>query len=253
MVRASPEDLQAWRALVQVLAQQERAAEALARIEPALAAEEPPLGLHALAADVHAMLGHDDEAAAALRDFVARSESAAAYLPLVNFHSARDDAEATAAVLKEAIGRFADEPTLRLLYTEVLLSQDDLDGARAAFRSFRDATFDGDPQVDYLRARLELAEGDPAAAAERLTKLAPRLDRAATQFWLGRALEESGDTVGARRRYGLAQQRDRRWIAPAAALVTLEARRGDWRAVAGSARLLVQRAPQRLDGWIALV
>ncbi len=171
----------------------------------------------------------------------------------MNFHSARDDAEATAAVLEEAIAGFPDEPMLRLLYTEALLSQDELDGARAAFDSFRDATFDGDPQIDYLRARLELAEGNPGAAAERLTKLAPRLDRAATQFWLGRALEEAGDTEGARRRYGLAQQRDRGWIAPAAALVSLEARRGDWRAVAGGARLLVRRAPQRLEGWIALV
>jgi tetratricopeptide (TPR) repeat protein len=87
----------------------------------------------------------------------------------------------------------------------------------------------------------------------RLTELAPRLDRAATQFWLGRALEETGDTDGARRRYGLAQQRDRSWSAPAVALIALEQRRGAWRAVAGHARALVRRAPQRIDGWVALV
>ena len=65
---------------------------------------------------------------------------------------------------------------------------------------------------------------------KRLTELAPRLDRAATQFWLGRALEETGDTNGARRRYGLAQQRDRSWTAPTMALIALEQRRGAWRA-----------------------
>ncbi len=253
MLQADAADLLAWQALVQVLAQQGRAEEALARLEAVLEAQEPPVDLFPLAAQVHASLGHDDQAEAALRSFVDRSESAAAYLPLVNLYSARDDAGATVAVLEEAIGRFPDEPTLRLLHTEALLSLGELDDARAAFGRFRDATFDGDPQIDYLRARIELDEGDPRAAAERLTRLAPRLDRAATQFWLGRALEASGDTEGARRRYGLAQQRDRTWIAPAAALVALEARRGDWRAVAGSARLLVQRAPGRLEGWIALV
>jgi tetratricopeptide (TPR) repeat protein len=51
----------------------------------------------------------------------------------------------------------------------------------------------------------------------------------------------------------LAQQRDPGWIPPAAALVALEHRRGDWRAMAGQAQLLVQRAPRRLEGWSALV
>ncbi len=253
MVQADPADLLAWQALVQVLVQQQRSEEALARLSDALEAREAPVDLLPLAAQLHASLGHDDPAVAALRSFVARSESAAAYLPLVNFHSVRDDAAATVAALEEAIGRFPDEPTLQLLHTEALLAEARIEDARAAFRSFRDATFDGDPQVDYLRARIELEEGDARGAAERLTHLAPRLDRAATQFWLGRALEEMGDSEGARRRYGLAQQRDRSWIAPVAALVALEALRGDWRAVAGSARLLVQRAPRRLGGWIALV
>ena len=131
---------------------------------------------------MHVALGHEDAALAALRSFVERSESAAAYLPLVNFHSARDDAEATTAVLEEAISRFPDEPTLRLMHTEALLAGERIGDARAEFRRFRDATFDGDPQIDYLRARLELAEGDAESAADRLRKLAPRLDRAATQF-----------------------------------------------------------------------
>jgi tetratricopeptide (TPR) repeat protein len=253
MVEADPADLLAWQALVQVLAQQERAEEALSLLEAALAAEEPPVQLFAVAAQVHAALGHDAEAEAALRGYVERLDSAAAYLPLVDFYSARDDAEATLAVLEEAVARFPEEPTLLLLQVEALLATNRSEEVRTALARFRNATFDGDPQIDYLRARLELAEGNPAAAAERLTKLAPRLDRAATQFWLGRALEEAGDTEGARRRYGLAQQRDRAWLAPAAALVNLEARRGDWRAVAASARLLIQRAPRQLDGWVALV
>ena len=253
MVETDATDLLAWHALIQILTRQERGEEALALLEGALQAEEPPIVLYPLAAQVHASLGDEAEAQAALRTFVARSESAAAYLPLVNLHSARDDAEATTRALDEAIDRYPDEPMLRLLRTEALLAQERSDDARAEFRRFRDSTFDGDPQIEYLRARLELAAGDPARAADRLRKLAPRLDRGATQFWLGRALEESGDTEGARRRYGLAQRRDPGWIAPAAALIALEHRRGDWRAMAAHAHLLVRRAPQRIEGWTALV
>jgi tetratricopeptide (TPR) repeat protein len=253
MVETDPADVLAWHALIQILTRQERSAEGLALLEGALQADEPSVDLYPLAAQVHASLGNEAEAEAALRTFVARSESAAAYLPLVNFHSARDNAEATTRVLDEAIDRYPGESMLWLLRTEALLAQERSDDARADFRRFRDTTFDGDPQIEYLRARLELADGDPARAADRLRKLAPRLDRGTTQFWLGRALEESGDTEGARRRYGLAQQRDPGWIAPAAALIALEERRGDWRAVARHARVLVRRAPQWIEGWTALV
>jgi tetratricopeptide (TPR) repeat protein len=253
MVGADAADVLAWHALIQILTWQERTEEGLALLEGALRADEPSVDLYPLAAQAHASLGNQAEAEAALRTFVARSESAAAYLPLVSFHSARDDAEATTRVLDDAIDRYPDEPTLRLLRTEALLAQERSEDARADFQRFRDTTFDGDPQIEYLRARLELAEGDPARAADRLRKLAPRLDRGVTQFWLGRALEETGDTEGARRRYGLARQRDPGWIAPAAALIALEHRRGDWRAMASHARLLVRSAPQRIEGWTALV
>jgi tetratricopeptide (TPR) repeat protein len=253
MVESDPSDVLAWRALVQVLAEGERVEEALTKLEAALAAEEPPTDLYALAAQVHRMLGHEDEAEAALRTFAARSESPAAVVPLVEFHSARGDADAAKTALDEALARFPEEATLRLLRTEVLLAQAKLDEAYSELDRFRDIAFEGDPQLEYLRARLALAEGDASGAADRLGKLAPRLDRAATQFWLGRALEESGDLEGARRRYGLAQQRDPTWTAPSAALIALEQRRGNWRAVAGEARLLVRRAPHELGGWIALV
>jgi tetratricopeptide (TPR) repeat protein len=253
MLDADPADLMAWQALVQVLAKDERAEEALARVEAALAADEPPAQLHALAAQMHAALGHDEAAEAALRTYAEGSDAAAAYQPLVSFHSARGDAEATLTVLDEALARFPDEAALHLQRAEALLAAERVDEARDERRRFREATFDGDPQVEYLDARLALAEGDAEGAADRLTKLAPQLDRASTQFWIGRALEESGDLEGARRRYALAQRRDPAWTAPPAALIALEQRRGDWRAVAGLARVLVTRAPREMGAWSALV
>ncbi len=253
MLASQPEDLLVWRQLMQMLIQRERGEEALARVEQALEAEDAPVGLYALAADLYVALDRETEAEAALRRFVAHSDSAAAYLPWVTFHSVRDDADATVAVLEEAISRYPDEPTLRLLHTEALLAREQLEAARSELDRFRDLTFDDDPQIDYLIARVELAEGDAAAAAERLRALAPRLDRAATQYWLGRALEVLGDGAGARRRYGLAMQRDPQWVAPAAALLSLEQRRGDWRSVVARSQHLVTLAPDRIEGWLALV
>jgi tetratricopeptide (TPR) repeat protein len=253
LLESDPADLMAWRALVQTLAKAKRAGEALARVEAALAADDAPAQLHALAAQLHAGLGDDRAAEAELRRYVESADSAAAYQPLVAFHSARGDAEATLAVLGEAIARFPDEANLRLQRTEALLAADDLEEARAEMSRFEDATFDGDPQLEYLDARLALAEGDASGAAQRLTDLAPQLDRASTQYWIGRALEQTGDPDGARRRYALAQRRDPAWTAPPAALIALDQRRGDWHAVAGQARTLVARAPFELSGWFSLV
>jgi tetratricopeptide (TPR) repeat protein len=248
-----PADGMAWQALVQVLAKAERAEEALARVEAALAADEPPAELHALAAQLHAALGDDESAEAALRTYVERSDSAAAYQSLVTYHSARGDVEATLGVLDAALERYPDEATLHLQRSEALLAAGRMDAAREEQRRFRRATFDGDPQIEYLDARLALAEGDAEGATRRLTELAARLDRAATQYWIGRALEESGDLEGARRRYALAQRRDPTWTAPSTALIGLDQRRGDWRGVAAQARALVARAPFEMGGWIALV
>jgi tetratricopeptide (TPR) repeat protein len=174
-------------------------------------------------------------------------------LPLFEFFSAHGDPAAARDVLDEALARAPDAAALRLLRTETLLAEGQLELARAELGRLRAVTFDGDPQLEYLGARLALAEGDARGAAERLRDLAPRLDTAATQYWLGRALEASGDLQGARRRYALAEHRDRAWTAPAVAQIALAQRSGDWRAVAGAAEGLVRRAPHELAGWVAMV
>ena len=253
LLDSDPSDLMAWRVRVQLLTKAERVPEALAHVEVALAAEERPAELHVLVAGIHAALGDEDAAEAALRSYVEGSQSAAAYLPLVSFHSARGDGETTLAVLDEALARFPEEATLRLQRTEALLAAERTHPARAELERFREATFDGDPQVEYLEARLALAVGNAQSAARSLTDLAPRLDRAATQYWLGRALEARGDLEGARRRYALARRRDPAWTAPPAALMLLDQRRRDWRAVAEGARRLVALAPYEMDAWGALV
>ena len=157
------------------------------------------------------------------------------------------------AVLDEALARFPDESALHLQRAEVLIADENLDEARAETLRFREDTFHDDPQIEYLEARLALAEGDAQGAAERLVMLAPKLDRATTQFWIGRALEATGDLEGARRRYHLAMKRDPVWSAPATALIGLEQRRGDWPGVVALARKLVTQTSDQIFVWSAMV
>lgn len=253
MVASDPADLLAWRALVQALAQQKRAQEALPLLSAALSSPKAPLELYLVEAQVQTALGDDSLAEAALRSFAARSDSPAAVLPLVELYSKRNDPEAARGALDQSLARHPEEPSLHLLRTEALLGEGKVDEARAEAARFQETTFAGDPQIEYLQARLDLAEGDTDAAVGRLRALAPKLDRAATHYWLGRALEESGDLEGARRRYALAQRKDPTWAAPMAALIALDQRLGDWREVAASAEALVQSAPRELGGWVALV
>ena len=144
-------------------------------------------------------------------------------------------------------------PRSGLLLTETLLAQSRLREAEAELARFHEATFEGDPQVGYLQARLILAEGDARSAAEHLRELAPRLDRAATQFWLAIVLR-SCDIEGACRHYHLAQQRDPDWAAPIGRDCSHWSRAGvTGRAAAVQARSLVSRVPDETGGWIALV
>ena len=128
----------------------------------------------------------------------------------------------------------------------------DLAAAESAAEAHDDLPNALDANREYLRARLELARGNAAAAAERLRKLAPELDLASTQYWLGRALEAQGDGEGARRRYEMARQRDPDWPPPVSALIGLAMGRGDWRAGVGLAQRLLQRHPGNEDAWLLI-
>jgi tetratricopeptide (TPR) repeat protein len=154
-------------------------------------------------------------------------------------------------VFDEALGAFPDDPLIRRTRAEALLTAGKVDPARAAIDDYA-ADFPSDPNTEYLRARLELSDGDASAAARRLERLVPNLDRSWTQHWLGRALEATGDRAGADRRYQLAVQRDPRDPALYERPISLAERRGDWRGSAALARQLVTIAPGVYMGWAAL-
>jgi len=252
MIEADPDDGAAWQAAIPALTRAGRSAEARERLEAAIEEDPERLVLYGPLASLYAREGRGDEAQDLLEQLVERSSSASSYLTLANFQMRRGDEDATLATYQAAFAAFPDEPELHRYHAEALLAFDRVDEARAAAEEFWRAEPDA-PTGEVLRARLDLADGNAEAAARRLEEVMPLVDQSATQYWLGVALEASGDREGARRRYGLAQNRDWSDPAPAFALMRLAEARGDWNDVANQARSILRNAPGSYEGWAALV
>lgn len=247
-----PDDGLVLQTLVRALLQADRSDEALARVQAALAREPDAKGLPAILAQVHLQRGEIEQAEAAIREFARRSDSPSALVLLAQFHARRGDVERAAGFFAEGVLRFPRDAMLRMHLAESLIERDRPGEASEQLEVFRSLA-PGDPHGEYLEARLVLARGDALRAASVLRKLVSRLDRAYTQFWLGRSLLASGDAVGAERRYGLALLRDPTHTASASALVRLAEKRGDWGAVARYAMALMQRDPTAPQGYTTAV
>ncbi len=251
LVEEDPGDVLAWQALVQALARAGRLDEAGERLRAAIQEDPDLLDLDGVIVSVELLQGRAEEAEQLLQRLLERSPSPASHLGLAQFYQARRDEERALAAYASAVEEFPQEPLLRFHRAEALLGFGRVDEAAAEVERFREARPASDPNAEYLRARIELARGDAAAAKERLEKLLPQLDQAATQFWLGRALETLGDRAGAERRYGIAMIRPGTDASPFLEVIRLAQARGDWRAVAGYAQLLRGRMPYLLEGWSA--
>jgi arylsulfatase A-like enzyme/Flp pilus assembly protein TadD len=246
-----PDDVQVRQVLTRYLQADGKLDEALEVARDGLVRDPEHPTLQALVAWAYALLGRQEEAERAFRELVEKSDSPNAHLLLARFLLFTDQTEAAAEGLWEAAERYPDAPMLRMHEAEAWLDVGDLERARVALAAFQLRAAD-DPHITYLGARLALADGDPRRAASELSQVVSNLDRAYTQYWLARALEEAGDHFGARRRYSLAMLRDRNHPAPAIALMRLAERRGDWRAAAEHAARLVARYPAGYEGYANL-
>jgi len=245
-------DSESWGLLIEELVQVGRADDALARLEAESARNSQDLDIYPLLASLYLTRNRPDDAEKALRDLADRCETPSGLLPLAEHYSNRGDPTKAEALLAEGVARFPDDAILQVFHTETLLDLERIDDAKVVLDALTKNESDKSPQVEYLRARIDLANGDADAAVRRLTALTPRLDRATTQFWLGQALETLGDSAGARRRYGVALGRDHSWPAPARALLRLAIARSDLREAVAAASALIDRAPHDVDGWLAL-
>jgi Flp pilus assembly protein TadD len=252
LVEEDPTDPQAWSALIQLLARTDRAEEGVLRLEGAVAEYPDEPLLRTMLADAYLRSGRVEDAEDALREQIELSDTPSAHFALARLYIAQQEPGKAAEVLGEASSRHPDTTMLKMHWAESLIEAGELDAARVALESYREDE-PRDPHVDYLEARLMLAEGDAAGAAARLQRLVSRLDAPYTQFWLGRALEAQGDLEGAARRYGLAMQRSPTDPAPVVALAHVSRRRGDWRSVAAAAQRMIRAMPGMPEGYEALV
>ena len=252
LTREDPSDVALWQALADAYLQTGRADEAVERLEAAMKADPTLFGLLPTLAQLQVARNDVPAAEAALTAFAEKAPSATSALALARFHLGRGQPEKAVQVLAKAVVDFPDVHPLRRQLTEAWLDAGNLDEARAEFGRYRDLDPQA-PEVQFLQARIELAEGDPRAAREHLMQVVAPLDDAATQFWLGRALELSGDDEGAMRRYGVSVLRDPSQPAAYRALMLVAERRGAWRDVVSYAEMLVRRNGGDEPGWVALV
>jgi len=251
LVQDAPEDVGGWQAWAGALQNAGRVNEARERLAEAVAAAPDQTALVPLLARTQLAAGDFAGAERTLEQLAARSRSAADFLALAELQNAAGQPERAAETIRRAIEAHPDDALLHRRSAEAFLDRGRTAEARASIARFR-ALAPHSAQGDFLRARLDLAEGNATAAVTRLQALVVQLDLAATQYWLGRALEASGDLEGAKRHYRLAAARAPRESAPLIALLHLAEQRGDARSAAQSANLLIQWHPGRLEGWIAL-
>jgi tetratricopeptide (TPR) repeat protein len=230
-----------WTALVHLLVDEGRAAEALALIDaavdPGVAAFLPPLRALALVA-----LGRSADALRALERHAERFPSPTAAVQLARLHTLRGEPAAAVAVIETAAKAFPDATALLPHYVDLLLLDGQLDRAAQVLQELR-ARAPADPSVAYLEGRIALTRGDNERAVALLLDATSRLDVSYTQLWLAKAFEARGDFREAERRYLMSLARNPIDPFPYQAAIALIARRGDWNVVAELALLMTIRLP----------
>jgi tetratricopeptide (TPR) repeat protein len=244
LIAADPQNARAWARRMQLLAEQRRFDEACDELDAALAAR-PDLGfLYDLLASAEAGRGDVAASEAAYRKRVEVVGDATGVERLALFLFEKDRPDEAVEILAVKRGEFSADEARELEYLEVaiLLDGGDIEGARTRYEDYRRRHW-SDPRAEYLRARLELADGNPSAAAERLNQLLPRFDRSDVQHWYGKALQELGDYAGAEHRFGIALLRNPQQLSSHKALIVLLERRGAWVAVHDAAEHLLHVHP----------
>jgi tetratricopeptide (TPR) repeat protein len=252
LAERAPGDDAAWQLLTSLAVTSGRPELAEPALRAAQSADPGRAVLYPLVASIAIAKGDEAEAERQMRALAERSDMPAADAGLASYLASRGRVDEALALLDAALEELPTDEVMLFARAELLLETERLDDADVAItRVERLGTHAA--TAELLRARLVLARGDAAGARARLEQLAPRLDTAATQYWLARALELSGDGAGAAHRYRLSAVRDPSAPGPWLALLRLAQARGDWRETRQTAAAVLQRAPSLIDGWQGLV
>jgi arylsulfatase A-like enzyme/Flp pilus assembly protein TadD len=253
IVAERPETPQAWSMLLELEARAGKGQAVADALIAAVDADPARRGLYPMAIAIHRRAGRDDAADALTETILEEAENVSPFLAVANDRLSEGDFEAALALHDRALARFPESAELRLVRFDLLLALGWIEDARQEQARLAELLPNTEPALEYLRARLELADGKPALARTRLERLVPEFDRAPTQHWLGAALEALGDDEGARTRYGLAMHRDRDWALPQHALWRHARAARDWPAVVGFGRSLLMRQPDDPAVWSSVV
>lgn len=256
-VRATGDpDIEAWRRRAALLANDGRANDAVVELVAVTTEHADVPGLQAILANAYIAAGDRAGAESILRARWEQHATTANAINLADFlhRTGRSLAGAEVVDRQLAGGEGNRDLDIEVEYLRValLLEGGDSSAARAHFVAFSRA-YPDDPRSLYLRARFDLVDGRPEAAAMRLKQLLPRLDRADVHHWLAVALEQSGDDAGAEQRYGIAVYADPGQIPSYHGLLRTLASRGAWRQVEHWAMRLLHIAPDSTTAYEALV
>lgn len=246
-VEKHPDDANAWSTLERELQREGRSERARDLLAAALKQQPASIGLFAPLASAHLALGDVAAAEAVLRERLELHSTPGAHIAIARLRAAQGQRDAALARYGLALAAFPQSEMLRFGHIDLLLDVGLPEEARAQLDQYRKVA--PGPRAEYLLARLELAQDKPDLALRRLGQVVERLDTPSTQFWLGRALEATGDLAGAEERYLVAQRGSPTQAGPALAAARLAQQRGDWRAVVRATRPVVERSPHEEEGW----
>jgi tetratricopeptide (TPR) repeat protein len=254
LLAREPNNVDAWIHRINLLLGRGEAELACTLLAEAIERQPDVLDLYAFMATAQTARGDLEAARRAQQQIVDRVTGAEARISLASHLQASGQLEEALAVLEgtepgQPRAQVAEIAYLKVAY---LLEAGRNEEARVRFSEFANG-FEEDPQVELLRARFELLEGNASAAARRLRIVASKLDRADVQHWLGIALDELGDNAGAEYRFGMALRRDPRQVASHVGLIRALERRGAWGEMIGASLKLVALEPDNAFAFDALV
>jgi tetratricopeptide (TPR) repeat protein len=230
-----------------------RADEALDDLRAAIEAQPQDVALYAVGAQAAIATGDVAAAEALLRRHVEVEAGATSLRNLALFLNQLGRTGEAAQLLADLPEIPDPVQRIELAYLSIALRIEagDLAEARRRVEAFG-REYPRNPRYGYLLARLDLAEGDAKAAAERLTEILSHLDRPDVKHLLGVALERTGDQAGAELRYGLAATENPQQIPSWLGLLRTLQAQGKWEHLADVAMRAIQIAPVGAFAYQAL-
>jgi tetratricopeptide (TPR) repeat protein len=253
--QSKPEEkVAAYRNLAGFYFSKNRFDDARSTLEKGIQEVDDKLDLIYLLARFHRFQGDDEKADQLIEEATkARPDDVRPYLVLSAYRGRDGDLEGALEAAESALKVAPDDPQARLRKAELLVDmgyreKDDVKIAEG--RSIVDAMLaqePSDPSALFVRAKIELAEGDTESAKTALrSAIDGRPDWAEAHFVLGSALALSGDQSGARAELARAVELDPSLVEARRLLAQIHAALGEHEYAIEQGRLYLKERPDNI-------